>query len=106
RQVLPLRLEEAELPGFTADPVGDDASRRAPGLLQKYEGRALLITTGACAIHCRYCFRRHYPYGDEPRRLEDWEPALEAIAGDPTLHEVILSGGDPLVLTDARLQSL
>jgi EF-P beta-lysylation protein EpmB len=105
-QVLPLGLEEDDVPGFAADPVGDGAARRAPGLLQKYEGRALLIATGVCAVHCRYCFRRHYPYGDEPRRLDDWEPALSAIAADPTLHEVILSGGDPLTLADARLAAL
>jgi len=74
--------------------------------LHKYRGRALLVTTGACAIHCRYCFRRHYPYGDEPRRLADWEAAFETVAGDPSLHEVILSGGDPLMLTDARLEAL
>ena len=64
------------------------------------------MTTGACAVHCRYCFRRHYPYGDEPKRLADWESAFKTIAADTTLHEVILSGGDPLMLTDARLQAL
>jgi EF-P beta-lysylation protein EpmB len=105
-QVLPLGEEELSVPGFSADPVGDSAARRAPGLLHKYHGRALLVTTGACAVHCRYCFRRHYPYGDEPRRLADWEAALETIVGDPSVHEVILSGGDPLMLTDARLEAL
>src|SRR5262249_29697776 len=105
-QVLPLGAEDELVPGFVSDPVGDDEARRAPGLLQKYEGRALLITTGACAVHCRYCFRRHYPYGEAPRRLDDWEPALEAVAADATLREVILSGGDPLMLTDARLGTL
>src|SRR5258708_136589 len=95
-QVLPLGQEEIAVPGFSADPVGDSAARRAPGLLHKYHGRALLVTTGACAVHCRYCFRRHYPYGDEPRRPADWDAALDTIAGDPSLHEVILSGGDPL----------
>jgi EF-P beta-lysylation protein EpmB len=106
RQVLPLAAEEAALPDFVSDPVGDSAARRAPGMLQKYAGRALLITTGACAVHCRYCFRRHYPYGEEPRRLEDWEPALDEIAGDASLTEVLLSGGDPLMLTDSRLAAL
>jgi EF-P beta-lysylation protein EpmB len=105
-QVLPLELEEVAVPGFSADPVGDSAARRAPGLLHKYHGRALLVTTGACAVHCRYCFRRHYPYGDEPRRLADWDEALETIAGDPSVREVILSGGDPLMLTDYRLETL
>lgn len=105
-QVLPTSHEERTTTGFVADPVGDTAARRAPGLLQKYQGRALLITTGACAVHCRYCFRRSYPYSEEPRRLEDWEPAFAAIESDPSLHEIILSGGDPLMLTDARLAEL
>ena len=105
-QVLPLGMEESAVPGFVADPVGDSSARRAPGLLQKYRGRALLITTGACAVHCRYCFRRHYPYGDEPRRMADWEDALAVLAADESLHEVILSGGDPLMLSDARLRAL
>jgi EF-P beta-lysylation protein EpmB len=105
-QVLPLGIEETVVAGFGADPVGDAAARRAPGLLHKYQGRALLVTTGACAVHCRYCFRRHYPYGDEPGRLAEWDEALAAIAGDASLHEVILSGGDPLMLTDARLEAL
>lgn len=105
-QVLPLDLEEINTPGFVNDAVGDDAARRAPGLLQKYAGRALLITTGACAVHCRYCFRRHYPYHDEPRRMADWEPAFRVIEEDSSLHEVILSGGDPLMLTDVRLREI
>lgn len=106
RQVLPLSDELLEVAGFVADAVGDQEARAVPGLLQKYAGRVLLVTTGACAVHCRYCFRRHYPYGDEPRRLDDWEPALEAIAADETVHEVLLSGGDPLMLTDRRLGEL
>lgn len=106
RQVLPLGLEDEPVPGFTADAVGDLAARKAAGLIHKYHGRALLIAAGSCAVHCRYCFRRHYPYGDDPRRLEDWEPALAAIAADKSLCEVILSGGDPLMLTDARLAAL
>jgi EF-P beta-lysylation protein EpmB len=106
RQVLPLEAEFRDVWGFSTDAVGDDAARRAPGLLHKYAGRALLIATGSCAVHCRYCFRRHYPYGQEPRRLADWEPALQAIAEDHSLQEIILSGGDPLMLTDRRLGEL
>lgn len=106
RQVLPLGAEAENPPGFVADPVGDDAAHLAPGLLQKYAGRALLITTGACAVHCRYCFRRHYPYGEEPRTLADWEPAFRALEADDSLHEVLLSGGDPLTLSDRRLTDL
>lgn len=106
RQVLPLDAEFDEAPGFTADAVGDHAAQIAPGLLQKYAGRALMIATGACAIHCRYCFRRHFPYGAAPRKLDDWEPALAAIRADDSLREILLSGGDPLMLTDGRLSDL
>lgn len=106
RQVLPLDAELLDVPGFSTDAVGDGEAQLAPGLLQKYAGRALLIATGACAIHCRYCFRRHFPYGDAPRTLDNWEPALAAIRADDMLHEIILSGGDPLMLTDRRLAIL
>lgn len=105
-QVLPLAAEEEEVPGFQPDAVGDHAARSAPGLLHKYAGRVLLVTTGACAVHCRYCFRRHYPYGEEPRRMSDWEPAFQTIAADDSIDEVILSGGDPLMLTDQRLAEI
>jgi EF-P beta-lysylation protein EpmB len=106
RQVLPVGDEIAEAPGFLADPVDDAAAERLPGLLQKYRGRVLLITTGTCAVHCRYCFRRHFPYDEAPRSIADWKPALDEIAADKSLHEVILSGGDPLTLVDATLFEL
>ena len=105
-QVLPLGAEDASHLDFVTDAVGDIAAKRAPGLLHKYEGRALLIAAGACAVHCRYCFRRHYAYGDDPKRLADWEPAFEVLRADPSIHELILSGGDPLMLTDRRLGEL
>lgn len=101
RQVLPIGAELASIPDYTADPLAEHAAVRAPGLLQKYRGRALLITTSACAVHCRYCFRREFPY--ESSRLTD---ALDEISGDSSIEEVILSGGDPLSLSDARLTSL
>jgi L-lysine 2,3-aminomutase len=106
RQILPLEAEHVEFPGFVPDAVDDASFRLAPGLLHKYHGRALLIATGSCAVHCRYCFRRHYPYGEEPRRLSDWEPALDALREDTSIEEVLLSGGDPLMLTDQRLSDL
>lgn len=106
RQVLPLGDELLPMPGFLDDPVDDAAAQQTPGLLQKYSGRALMITTGACAVHCRYCFRRHYPYESAPRRLEDWQPALDVLRADATVREVLLSGGDPLTLTDQRLAEL
>lgn len=105
-QVLPLAAEVADQPGFVTDAVGDLAARKAPGLLHKYQGRALLIAAGACAVHCRYCFRRHYDYGEAPKRLADWEPAFQILRDDPSIHELILSGGDPLMLTDRRLGDL
>ena len=106
RQVLPLADEMADVPGFTVDPVRDDLAERQPGLLQKYHGRVLLVATGTCAVHCRYCFRRHFPYDETPRSIADWQPALDEIAADESLREVILSGGDPLTLVDATLSEL
>lgn len=106
RQVLTTIQEGMPSDGFQPDPVGDSAAKKADGLLQKYHGRALLITTGSCAVHCRYCFRREYPYQAEPKTLKDWEPAFQKISSDPSIREVILSGGDPLLLTDARLTQL
>ena len=106
RQVLPLGEELKDVPGFVTDPVDDKSSKHRPGLIQKYAGRVLLITTGTCAIHCRYCFRRHYPYSDEPAAFSQWQPAIDYVAADESIHEVILSGGDPLSLGDARLEEL
>ena len=105
-QVLPIGDEEIAAPGFVADAVDDSSARRADGLLQKYSGRALMIATGTCAIHCRYCFRREYPYQQEPRRLNEWDAALDVLRNDSSIHEIILSGGDPLMLTDVRLLDL
>ena len=85
------------------DPVGDMAASIIPGLLRKYERRVLLMTTGVCGIHCRYCFRRHFPYADTPPTRARWRQAIEIIAEDPTLDEVILSGGDPLAVSDRAL---
>lgn len=106
RQVLPVEAETRNTAGFSVDPVGDLSARRAPGLLHKYAGRALLVVTGACAVHCRYCFRRHYPYTDEPGSVDAFQPALETVAQDRSIHEIILSGGDPLSRPDAWLQEL
>lgn len=105
RQALPLAIEIAGQPGFRTDPVGDLGARKAPGLLHKYRGRALLTLTGACAVHCRYCFRRHFPYADEAA-ARDPGPALDYLARDASITEVILSGGDPLTLSDRRLRTL
>ncbi|ROR35180.1 L-lysine 2,3-aminomutase [Inmirania thermothiophila] len=101
-QFLPAAAELAPVPGFVDDPVGDLAARRGPGLLQKYRGRLLVMPTTACAVHCRYCFRRHYPHRDGARP----EAVAARLRADPGLHEVILSGGDPLVLPDPPLRRL
>ncbi|OUR73318.1 EF-P beta-lysylation protein EpmB [Methylophaga sp. 41_12_T18] len=106
RQVFPLIDENIDADNFVADPVGDHLAITTPGLLQKYQGRALLLTTGACAIHCRYCFRRHFPYGDSNPLASQWQQTRETITNDTSINEVILSGGDPLALSDNKLASL
>ena len=103
----PRAIEEtAQVVGYTNDPVGDHQATLRPGVLQKYAGRALLVTTGACAIHCRYCFRRHFSYEQVPHSDAAWDAALSSLAADASIHEVILSGGDPLMLVDRRLATL
>jgi EF-P beta-lysylation protein EpmB len=105
-QVLPRRLESAAQPGFLRDPVGDDAAAVRPGLLHKYHGRVLLVATGACPIHCRYCFRRHFPYAEHRPDDRHWQSSVDYIAAHPEVNEVILSGGDPLSLSTQRLRDI
>ena len=102
-QVLPDAAECAASTGYSSDPLGEAAAMAAPGLLHKYPGRVLLTLTGACGVHCRYCFRRHYPYAEANPSGQHWATALDYIAADTSIREVILSGGDPLSLSDARL---
>lgn len=105
-QVLAIDDELHTPAGFVEDPLDEASSNSIPGLIHKYQGRVLLTLTGACAVHCRYCFRRHFPYQDNnPGRL-GWKPVLDYIAKDTGIHEVILSGGDPLLATDAVLTAL
>lgn len=106
RQVLPLDAELDTVAGYELDPLQESLARRAPGLLHKYRSRALLVVTGACAMHCRYCFRREFPYEDERSDTGRWREAIAAIGGDANIREVILSGGDPLSLGNARLNAL
>ncbi|MBS0214088.1 MAG: EF-P beta-lysylation protein EpmB [Proteobacteria bacterium] len=103
RQVLPVVDEERIVPGFSLDAVGDAAARGAAGVLHKYAGRALLIATGSCAINCRYCFRRHFPYAEETAAAGRWTEALGWLRGHPGAEEAILSGGDPLSLATPKL---
>jgi EF-P beta-lysylation protein EpmB len=105
-QVLPRLAEREHVAGFSADPLQEKHALASPGLVQKYAGRALLLATGGCAINCRYCFRREFPYAESGATPAGIEAALETLAADTTIHEVILSGGDPLLLDDARLARL
>jgi len=104
-QVLPAAEELEARAGFVADPLEERSVIAAPALLQKYQGRALLIATPACAVHCRYCFRREFPYGEQADGAR-WRDALAHLERDEEIEEIILSGGDPLSLTDARLAAL
>lgn len=102
-QVWPSPDESVDAPGFELDAVGDLPRTRPGGIVQKYRGRVLVMTTGACAVHCRYCFRRHFPYGEHLAARAQWRDALDTITADASIHEVILSGGDPLSLSDEKL---
>ena len=105
-QVLPQAAELIEQAGFVSDPLDEQASNQKPGLIHKYNGRVLLIASGGCAINCRYCFRRAFPYGDNNPGRADWANTLNYIRDDDSIEEVILSGGDPLTLTDSALAEL
>jgi EF-P beta-lysylation protein EpmB len=105
-QVLPRAAEGDSAPGFTTDPVGELAAVAAPGIVRKYAGRALLLVTGGCAVNCRYCFRREFPYAEAGAAPAAVDAALDHVAADDSLSEVILSGGDPLLVDDARLAAL
>src|SRR5690348_5570363 len=105
-QVLPQLAECEEAPGFIDDAVGDLDAVAAHGVLHKYDGRALLIAAGSCAINCRYCFRRHFPYAEELAAAHAWREAVDCLANDTAIREVILSGGDPLVLSTRKLSDL
>lgn len=106
RQVLPISDELQTFPNYSDDPVGDLAAATQTGLLHKYHGRVLLINTGSCAINCRYCFRRNFPYNDLQLGKQAEHAAIDTIRQDSSISEVILSGGDPLLLSDARLAQL
>ena len=106
RQVLPLQQELEQYPGFVADPVGDLQALATEGVIQKYQGRVLLISTSACAIHCRYCFRRNFPYAEQQLSTRKLQQALNWLEQHAEISEVILSGGDPLLLNDTRWTQL
>ncbi|ORT51921.1 lysine 2,3-aminomutase [Vibrio sp. qd031] len=101
-QVLPSEQEFEEVPGFLTDPL-EEQHNSQPGLLHKYKNRALMVLKGGCAINCRYCFRRHFPYQDNPGNKHVWQTNIDYIAQHPQINEVILSGGDPLMAKDSEL---
>jgi len=102
-QVLPLGKEASTTPGYVADPLEEADHQPAKGLIHKYANRVLLIASPACAINCRYCFRRHFPYSENSPSRAQWQEALEYLRADPSIHEAILSGGDPLAASDRQL---
>lgn len=106
RQVLPLDAEMDVVDGYVNDPLEEADHSPLPGLIHKYTNRVLLMASGGCAINCRYCFRRHFPYEDHQPSREQWRDILDYLRADTRIHEVILSGGDPLVSTDKRLSWL
>ena len=103
-QVLPHHLELEDYPDFVTDPLGEGQANQQPGVLHKYKSRFLLTLTGACAVHCRYCFRRHFPYQENLPKNEDWLNIKNYIESQPDINEVIFSGGDPLTLSNRKLK--
>lgn len=105
-QVLPRKAENDPSIGFSKDPLMELQHTQGPGIIHKYRGRLLIVTTGVCAVNCRYCFRRHFPYSEFQLSKKDWASVKAYIDQDPSIHEVILSGGDPLIMPDNRLGEL
>ncbi|MGE9551264.1 EF-P beta-lysylation protein EpmB [Erwinia amylovora] len=101
-QVITQSQEFVDAPGYSTDPL-DEQTSVVPGLLHKYRNRALLLVKGGCAVNCRYCFRRHFPYSDNQGNRRNWQQALEYIRQQPELDEIIFSGGDPLMAKDHEL---
>jgi len=105
-QVLPQAEEALAIDGYSVDPLAESAANRAPGIIQKYRGRVLFMVSSACAVHCRYCFRRHFPYAEHRQSRADWQAALDELSKDDSVREVIFSGGDPLSVSNKQLSWL
>lgn len=103
KQILPLGVELVRASGYEKDPLQEKKANPIPGLLHKYKGRVLITLTSACPIHCRFCFRRHFPYSENNPGKMGWEKIFQYIEKNKTIHEVILSGGDPLIVSDDML---
>lgn len=106
RQILPLADEIQDVPGYVSDPLAEMDANHSDGLIHKYKGRVLLILSGACAVNCRYCFRRHFPYQENRLGTDQWQKVLNYLNADNTISEVIFSGGDPLATSDQRLEKM
>uniref|UniRef100_UPI002149859F EF-P beta-lysylation protein EpmB n=1 Tax=Endozoicomonas sp. ONNA2 TaxID=2828741 RepID=UPI002149859F len=106
RQVLPMGEECQHIEGYGPDPLAEQSHNPTDGVIHKYHGRLLLIVAGACAVNCRFCFRRHFPYQDNRLDRDSWRRAIEYIRADTSIKEVILSGGDPLANSDRRLAKI
>lgn len=104
-QILPQKEELTEVAQFVPDPVGEAAATCAAGLLRKYDRRLLIVASADCGVHCRFCFRRHFPYRETLAQL-DWQQTIRRIADDVSVEEVILSGGDPLIHQDSHLSRI
>lgn len=102
-QVWPSSKEGLSAADYSLDPLREEDKNQLPGLLHKYSNRVLLIASGACAIHCRYCFRRHFDYAENNPGRKGWSKIFEYIEQNPSVNEVILSGGDPLMMNDQTL---
>lgn len=106
KQIWPAKEEQSKTESFVADPLDEQNFNPVPGLLHKYQGRVLLTAAPHCAIHCRYCFRRHFDYRANSPSRKQWDSAFSYIAKDSSIKEVILSGGDPLALSDRQFHWL
>lgn len=105
-QVLPRQQETEQVSGYITDPLGEADANVQPGIIHKYDGRLLLITATGCAVNCRYCFRRHFDYADNRISRRQWNASLDYVRNDSSISEVILSGGDPLMLKDSQFIDL
>lgn len=106
KQILPAHQETLAQQGYSKDPLSEESYNAVPGLIHKYKSRVLLVSGASCAINCRYCFRRHFPYSENRLSKEQWLQSIDYILQHPELNEVILSGGDPLVNNDKQLKWL
>lgn len=105
-QVMCSDLEFVQAEGFSTDPLEEQNANAVPNILHKYQNRLLFMVKGGCAVNCRYCFRRHFPYDENPGNKKSWQQAVDYIAAHPEIEEVIFSGGDPLMAKDNELEWL